>query len=173
MDVRRLLAGGLFGLCLALVGCSGGGGGAANPAPAIAPTTSVGPLLGTFPLGQKAALPDGDSVQVYAYSAAITPSNPYSQARPGSAFSVLDVEACSGPSPTPGGLLNPFFFSLELPDKSTIPAGIPVKDPALNVNALAPGACSRGFVTFEVPTGVTPATVVYGIPSVSIRWKVA
>lgn len=158
-------------LSVCLVGCRGGGG-TPEPAPATAPTTVVGPLLGTFPLGQRATLPDGDSVQVYAYSAAVTPSNPYSQPRPGTAFSVLDVEACSGPSPTPGGLLNPFFFSLEMPDRSSIPAGIPVKDPPLNVSTLGPGACSRGFVTFEVPTGVAPAVVVYGIPSVSIRWKV-
>jgi hypothetical protein len=142
-------------------------------APAEVPTTKVGPLLGTFPIGQRATLSNGDTVQVHAYSANITPSNQFSKPRPGSAFATLDVEACSGSSPTPGGLLNPFFFHLEVPGSSPIQAGIPVKEPALNVTSLAPGACSRGFVTFEVPTDKTPTTVVYGIPAASIRWTVS
>jgi hypothetical protein len=132
----------------------------------------VGPLVGTFPVGQKATLPDGDTVQVYAYAANITPSNQFSKPRPGAAFATVDAEACSGPSPTPGGLLNPFFFHLEVPGSDSIPAGIPVKDPALNVTGLAPGACSRGFVTFEVPSDKTPSTVVYGIPVGSVRWSI-
>jgi hypothetical protein len=155
----------------ALAGCSSDTPKSA-PAPATAPTTVVGPLVGTFPVGQKATLPGGDTVQVFAYSANITPSNQFSKARPGAAFATVDAEACSGPSPTPGGLLNPFFFHLEVPGSASIPAGIPVKDPALNVTGLAPGACSRGFVTFEVPTDKSPSAVVYGIPVGSVRWSI-
>ncbi|HTJ73860.1 MAG TPA: hypothetical protein VL337_00705 [Acidimicrobiales bacterium] len=169
MKPQRVLA--LLVALFALAGCSSGTPKTA-PAPATAPTTVVGPLVGTFPVGQKATLPDGDTVQVYAYSANVTPSNQFSKPRPGAAFATVDAEACSGPSPTPGGLLNPFFFHLEVPGSETIPAGIPVKDPALNVAGLAPGACSRGFVTFEVPTDKTPSTVVYGIPAGSVRWSI-
>lgn len=155
---------------LGLSGCTGGSTDRSTP-PTTAP--SVGPLLGTFAIGQRATLPDGDGVQVHGFSADITPSNQFSRPRPGSTFAVIDVEACSGPSPTPGGLLNPFFFHLVMPDTSTVQAGIPVKDPPLNVAALTPGECRRGFVTFEVPSGVTPVEVVYGIPEASIRWTVS
>ena len=142
---------------LAIAGCTSDAGKRSAPT-LTAPTSSTGPLLGTFGIGNRATLPGGDTVQVYGYSADITPSNEFSRPRPGSVFSVIDVEGCAGQSPTPGALLNPFFFHLELPDGSTVPAGIPVKDPALSVARLIPGACSRGFVTFEVPTGVAPVT---------------
>jgi hypothetical protein len=162
---------GLLVFALALAGCTGSSPKLA--APPEAPTTTVGPLVGTFRIGQRAILPDGATVQVHGYSADITPSNPFSRPRPGSSFAVVDAEGCSGPSQTPGGLLNPFFFHLEMPGSATIQAGIPVKDPALNVAGLAPGVCSRGFVTFEVPADTSPTTVVYGIPAASVRWTVS
>lgn len=170
MTGRRRSALVLVVVALGLAGCTGSRHTPAQPA--AVPTTAVGPLLGTFRIGQRASLANGDTVQVYAYSADVTPSNPFSKPPPGSTFAVVDAEACAGPSQAADGLLNPFYFHLEIPGADAIPAGIPVKDPPLGATGLAPGACSRGFVTFEVPSGKTPTTVVYGTPATSIRWTI-
>ena len=163
---------GTLALTLAFTGCSGDSRPPAT-AQVASPPSSAGPLLGTFPTGARATLPGGDTVQLHGYSGNVVPSNPFSKPRAGSSFAAADVEACSGGSPTPGGLLNPFFFQLVMPDGTTIPAGIPVKDPAFKPVTLAPGMCSRGFVTFEVPTNTTPQAVIYGISAASIRWTVS
>jgi hypothetical protein len=153
---------------VAFAGCTGGSGKAPDPSASI---TTAGPPLGEFAIGKRVALPNGDTVQVFEFLAAVTPSNQFSKPAPGSVFAVIDVEGCAGNSPAPDGILNPFFFHLNLRDRSTVPAGIPVKEPALTVPSLASGDCSRGFVTFEVPEGVAAQAVTYDIPTGSIRWK--
>lgn len=158
---------------LLAIGCNGDFPAPSASSPAPSPEVSAPPdSLGTFVVGERAPFPNGESLQVHGYSVDMTPSNPFSKPREGWTFAAVDVEGCSGPSPTPGStLLNPFFFQLVLVDGTSLPAGIPVFEPALTVSAAERERCERGYVTFEQPAGIRAAAVLYANRS-AVRWTI-
>jgi len=158
--MRRLAVTLLIGLTA--VSCSGA---AKTPSGHTAATRAAS-------VGEKVGLPGGDSVKVYSYAPDISPSNPFSKAQPGTSFSAIDVDGCAGGQRRDAGVVNPFEFTLLMPDGSRVQTSIPVKDPGLNVVPLDPGACIRGFVTFETPSGATPKAVVLEAGGTTVTWRV-
>ena len=126
----------------------------------------------TASLGDRVELASGDTVQVHSYASDIAASNPFSEAQPGKSFSAIDVEACAGRQRSDGGVVNPFQFTLLMPDGSRVQTSIPVKDPGLNVVPLDPGTCTRGFVTYETTIGARPTVVVWETTGIDVRWTV-
>jgi hypothetical protein len=97
--------------------------------------------------------------------------------RPGHVFAAIDVEACTRPDLERAAVLGPGQFDLQMPDNTRAAGGLEIKEPALVITTLRSGDCVRGFVSFIVPEGVTPKSVVFetfdmdGNPAV-IKWAV-
>ncbi len=91
----------------------------------------------------------------------------------GKQSAVVDVEGCAGNNlMDEERYLNPFDFSLQMPDNTRIEPTMPVVDPALNHTDLLPEDCVRGLVTFQVPKGQRLSYVRFDqmFPEEMARW---
>lgn len=145
-------------------------GAPAGDAPAADQPATTAPAAKT--VGDKVALANGDTVQVYSYTPNVAASNQFATPPAGTAFSVIDVEGCAKAA-NPTGVVNPFAFELQMPDNTRVDATFQtVKSPGLNASAMAPGDCIRGNVAFEVPTAAKPVAVVFGAFGTSVKWNI-
>lgn len=117
-----------------------------------------------FREGDTVTFPSGDSVTLHSYTSPVQSEERFWQPQPGKQFATIDVEGCAGSSAGNGyATLNPFYFSLQMPDNTRLGLTIPaVIRPDLNHTNLEPGECVRGFVSFQVPQGTTPSYVHMG-----------
>lgn len=121
-----------------------------------ADTTAAPAPVAPKVVGDKVALENGDTIQVHSYTPNVRASNQFSKPEAGMVFAVADVEGCAKEA-NPTGVVNPFFFELQMPDNTRAGATFqPVKGPELHSGAQAPGDCIRGNVAFEVPSGIKP-----------------
>jgi hypothetical protein len=60
---------------------------------------------------------------------------------------------------------NPFYFKVKAADNTEVNITIGGQEPGLKSGKLAPGDSVRGWVTFEMPEGVEPASMTYEIIS--------
>jgi hypothetical protein len=111
-------------------------------------------------------------VQVLSYGSNVTPSNQFSKPKPGLVFAAIEVQGCAGQEETRTGFLNPFSFSLLMPDDSRVQSALPVKDPGLHIGPEAPGACTRGFVTYEIAAHAKPTAVLWDGPGNTVKWEI-
>lgn len=162
---------------VALAGCSGVDEGTKVESSPSAPTdqpaaveTTTAPTRANV-VGDKVALRNGDTVQVYSYNSGITSGNQFLRPKAGMQYVAIDVEGCAKAA-SPFGTVNPFSFHLAMPDNTRLQSGVPAKEPALNSGAQAPGDCIRGWVTFEVPTGAKPAAVIFDELGTSVKWAI-
>jgi hypothetical protein len=127
-----------------------------------------------FSLGETATFRYGDTTTVYSYVSPDPSANEFIQPKAGNQFAVIDVEICAGSGEDigPSGRntqlsINPFQFSLQMPDNTRIePTLLASPDPALPAANLSAGECVRGNLGFEVPQGETPNFVLQeGTPS--------
>ena len=72
-----------------------------------------------------------------------------------------DIKVCTSPHTPAGTMVIPSFYSLRLSNGSRVPPGNAVKSPALVMTPLGPLKCVRGWLTFPVPKGASPAALVY------------
>jgi hypothetical protein len=72
-----------------------------------------------------------------------------------------DIKVCTSSSTPAGTMVIPSFYSLRLSNGSRVPPGNAVKSPALVMTPLGPLKCVRGWLTFPVPKGASPAALVY------------
>src|SRR5215208_1914612 len=122
-----------------------------------------------FRLGETATFRYGDTTTVYSY---VSPDQRANE------FAVIDVEICAGsgevigPSGNTQLSINPFQFSLQMPDNTRIePTLLASPDPALPAANLSAGECVRGNLGFEVPQGQIPNFVLQeGTPSA--KWAI-
>lgn len=162
---------------VALAACSGvdegervDSGAPATDSPAADQPATTAPAAKA--VGDKVALANGDTIQVYSYTPNVPASNQFATPAAGSAFSVIDVEGCAREA-SPTGVVNPFAFELQMPDNTRVDATfLPVKSPELRSGAQAAGDCIRGNVAFEVPTGVKPVAVVFSGFGTSVKWSI-
>ena len=147
-------------LCSVLLGaCSGGGGsGSAGEtrSPSPLPTQSTIEVLS---LGQQAATAKGHVV-VYAYDGSFAAPAERKQATPGDVFVAVDAEGCAGPTADEKTGISPQLFYLQIGRIPYYPVD-PVRQPALHTTALAPGGCTRGWITFEIPPNKKPEFVLF------------
>lgn len=130
-----------------------------------------------FSIGETAETAIGNLLTIHTYEAPFTDPTGLWTPDPGMVFATIDVEGCTDPEGE-GGSLNPFDFRLQMPDNTRLDADVGVREPPLNHTELPPGDCVRGWVTFQVQEGITPATVNFETfdaegRAVVIKWQVA
>lgn len=138
--------------------------GQATTTVATSRTTGVDPEA--LRIGQKAETIEGTVVELVSYQQSV-PSTVVQPDR-GKEFAAIDVEVCAGPrSPAQ---VTAEGFRVEMADGSRRGRSfLGPKEPVLAEARLAPGACMRGWVNFEVPQGTRPAYVVFEGSSLA-RW---
>jgi hypothetical protein len=131
-----------------------------------------------FRLGETATFLYGDTTTVYSYVSPDQSANEFIQPKAGNQFAVIDVEICAGsgegigPSGNTQLSINPFQFSLQIPDSTPIePTLLASPEPALPAANLSAGECLRGNLGFEVPQGQTP-TFVHQEGTPSAKWAI-
>jgi hypothetical protein len=72
-----------------------------------------------------------------------------------------DLKVCTSSHTPTGTMVIPSFYSLRLSNGSRVPPGAAVKSPALKMTPLGPLKCVRGWLSFPVPKGASPAALVY------------
>lgn len=120
-------------------------------------------------VGDTAVTAAGNEITVHSYE--YVPPSDIWQPEPGFRFAAIDVEGCAAPDLEGSAGLNPFDFSLQMPDNTRLETDIGVKEPTLNDTTLPPGDCVRGWVTYQVPEGQTPTSVIFTASSI-IKWAV-
>ena len=117
-------------------------------------------------IGETATLRYADTSTVYSYVSPAQSANEFRQPKAGYQFAVIDVETCAGsvevtdPTGSTQLNINPFQFSLQMPDNTRIqPNLFAAPEPTLPSANLSAGDCVRGNVSFEVPQGQTPTFV--------------
>jgi len=142
------------------------------------PLQDSAPSEQEFRLGETATFRYGDTTTVYSYVSSDQSANEFIQPKAGNHFAVIDVEICAGsgevigPSGNTQLSINPFQFSLQMPDNTRIePTLLASPEPALPAANLSAGECVRGNLGFEVPQGQTPNFVLQeGTPSA--KWAI-
>jgi hypothetical protein len=131
-----------------------------------------------FRLGETATFLYGETTTVYSYVSPDQSANEFIQPKAGNQFAVIDVEICAGsgegigPSGNTQLSINPFQFSLQIPDSTPIePTLLASPEPALPAANLSAGECVRGNLGFEVPQGQTP-TFVHQEGTPSAKWAI-
>jgi Domain of unknown function (DUF4352) len=131
-----------------------------------------------FRLGETATFLYGDTTTVYSYVSPDQSANEFIQPKAGNQFAVIDVEICAGsgegigPSGNTQLSINPFQFSLQIPDSTPIePTLLASPEPALPAANLSAGECVRGNLGFEVPQSQTP-TFVHQEGTPSAKWAI-
>lgn len=91
---------------------------------------------------------------------------------PGNEFAVADIQLCAGQDGSPRGM-EVLPFQLVLAGGTEVSVSFhDAKVPALtHLGAIGANACARGFLTFVIPTGATPAKVTYYAPELSRTYE--
>ena len=101
----------------------------------------------------------GGSVTVAAVEVDVDVGRLFAQPR-GRQYFAAQVEGCAGPSEH-GVSFEADYFSVQLADR-TVHGGVAgVKKPALAGGTIPAGGCVDGWVTFTIPKGQPPVTVLY------------
>lgn len=117
-------------------------------------------------MGQKTETKEGNVVQLLAYQQSVPAT--VLEPGPGTEFAAVEAEICAGPRRP--AQVTAEGFKVEMADGSVRGRSfLGPKEPALTEARLAPGACVRGWVNFEVPQGRRPAYVVLAGSSLA-RW---
>lgn len=132
----------------------------------------------SFVVGDEVDYQGGAKITVFGYDQPWVFDNQFAGTllKAGDEFVTIDAQGCIGPSAKSPLDLNPFGFTLELPNHQRIQPGPGFRKPALDATPLQLGDCARGFITFEVPVGVRAAFVRFtppGLGTTSAKWKVA
>jgi hypothetical protein len=86
----------------------------------------------------------------------------------GMVYEAADVQECASPTEDRG--VNPDDFDLQMPDNTRASHTIAIKDPGFHATTLGPGQCLRGWITYEIPRGQTPALILL-TSSTDIMWR--
>lgn len=131
-------------------------------------------------LGETATTSEhGNTLTVFSYESPLSVEG--AKAEPGFEFSTVEVEGCAGSSSGKDLMyVGSNAFSLRSADGTRVqPEGFgrdaKVREPALRTMDPVPGACERGFITFQTPRGERPHLVVFEEQFVlesAIAWKV-
>lgn len=124
-------------------------------------------------IGESVVFSSGSKVTVHSYSSPVDPDNDFSKPEAGTQFATIDVEGCAGDQPEDEVSLNPYYFSLQMPDNARLRPTASVVEPALPSTTLLPEDCVRGLVTFQVPQGQRPDYVRFEqpLPSEVAKWS--
>ena len=148
-------------------------------APTTSTTTTTRPTTTTakrFVVGDKIVSTKSGSTdvlfshQVFSYEQPVAPPDRFTNPAAGMEFGVADVEVCAG---TEKVSYNPFAWNAQTPDNRRYRTTFQrLRNPTLSSGDIAPGAgCVRGWVTFELPVGQRPTSLVHDyFGSVVTHW---
>lgn len=128
----------------------------------VSTTAATTPASGAS-IGDKVTIGrTGDTLQVFTFNA---PAG-------GSGTATIDVQGCAGPQSTQFSI-NPLYFTLVMQDNTHAnPALGSGPKPQLPATDLLPGECGRGYVSFTVPPGETPAAIRTDSLLANARWTI-
>lgn len=140
-------------------------GAVAPPAPGSISTTTVTPSPtqpSVYHAGETVSWEDGLKVTAYSFSTPVATGAPKPD-EPGYAWGAIDVQVCVPTEAT----INDLPWYLRYADNTTIePSSTGYRQfpkpeyPSGDRNVVA-GACTRGWITFAVPAGKNPVSIVY------------
>lgn len=122
-------------------------------------------------VGETATLDNGDTVTVFSVQTGVSPQESMYEAREGREFFVIEAEVCVPETANEPAYFTPREFSLRVSETVRRMASVPTKLPALRGSSVDPGACNRGFITFQIDDGESPQDVVYEGSS-SVEWNI-
>jgi hypothetical protein len=118
----------------------------------------------------------GTQVTIYSFDSPVIPRDQSILPGAGKIFAVAGAGVCPASNPvggvTPVGAAS---LTLQMPDGSAIASSSSdAIQPALAAVNLTASQCTRGFVTFEVPSGAKPAYVVFNstLSGAIIKWAI-
>jgi hypothetical protein len=118
-------------------------------------------------VGTKLTTPDGASVQVLTFGPVSSASNGTTRPEAAASLVAIDVEACASPTGSTKSF-NPQNFTLNMTDRTTVTAALGAVDGQIDPADQAPSQCIRGKVGFELPSGETPAAILFRVPRVPL-----
>ncbi len=139
------------------------------------PPSPTPPRASSLSVGDTGLAGLGNMLTVHAYETGVT--DEFFEPDPGNEFVAIDVEGCTRNDLEEPASLNPFDFQLQMPPNTRLVADIGIKEPVLNATTLFAGDCVRGWVTFQVPQGITPQFIIFetfdaDFNPVQIKWTV-
>ncbi|CAN5890756.1 hypothetical protein BH23ACT11_BH23ACT11_29300 [soil metagenome] len=152
------------------VGGTDGDGGttrAEPPAPTLPDDTDIKRTV-----GETATLDNGNSVTVFSGERGIPPEDFVYEARAGMEFFIVEAEVCGSETGAEPSYFTPREFSLLNANAVRRMASVPTRLPALRGSSVDPGACNRGYITFQVEEGKEPEAVVYE-GSEAVEWELS
>jgi hypothetical protein len=180
---------------LSIVGIVACGGGSDAKAKVIghasSSTSSSTTTTTTLPsnvgkVGDKIRTQLGNVETVYGYEQP-SPAPQFMTPDAGKEYAAADIEACVNADltkdPDTGAAVppdqqvisvNPYDYQLMMPDNTRLQPTFGAREPALNATDVEHGQCVRGWVSWQVPIGVRPVSIVdtkTGPPA--IQWQVA
>lgn len=120
-------------------------------------------------VGDAAATSSGNEITIHGFE--YVPADDFNQPEPGFRFAAIDAEGCANPDSETSANLSPYDFSLQMPDNTRLNGDFFAREPALEATTVLPGDCVRGWVTYQIPEGEAPASVVFTGSSI-IKWAV-
>lgn len=133
-------------------------------------TTTVTPTtIRSFPVGEQQIFRDGTKLTVYAYTESNLSAR-FSQPNAGYHWAAVDFQACAGSNQFS---VNRLYLILSMPDNSRIQRdGTTTRAPDLSSADLPAGECVRGWLTYQVPDGSRPSTIIWDDPQRFAKWTV-
>jgi hypothetical protein len=99
----------------------------------------------------------GNFATLHAFDPAVKSTSVFGSPSPGVRLVAADVEMCAGPGTAS---YNPLYFKLRMADNTSAdPDLMGQRSPSLSSGDLPANQCARGWVTFDVPAGATPAAL--------------
>lgn len=136
----------------------------APPTTAGETTTTQPPEPTEFKIGDRVETGRGNFITLHAFEQPVAPPQ-YSEPSAGNEYAAADVEFCAAvPPPDDTGTnvypVGPGDFELAMKDNTRRSFDIGIKEPAMNYTDVAVDDCLRGWITYQVPAGQRPASLV-------------
>lgn len=110
-----------------------------------------------FKVGDRVKTAAGNFATLHAFDPAVKSTSVFGSPSPGVTLVAADVELCAGPT---AASYNPLYFKLRMADNTSAdPDLMGQRAPSLSSGDLPANQCARGWVTFDVPAGATPAAL--------------
>jgi len=133
------------------------------------PTSTDAPALAPGQAAPGTANGTGAVVTVYGYSEDPTGGDAQPQPPDGNVFSSVDAQVCAEAAAV---FFDPASLTLVVPEGTPVLRPSYAREPALGAADVAAHQCVRGYVTYQLPTGVRPIAVTFNDGVRAERWLV-
>ena len=118
-------------------------------------------------MGEQQLFKDGTKLTVYTYTESNLSAR-FAQPSAGYHWAAVDFQACAGNIQLS---VNRLYLILSMQDNSRIQRdGNTTRTPELTSADLPAGECVRGWLTYQVPDGSKPVTIIWDDPQRFAKW---